>query len=335
MKTYLANYLYNRNLISGSKCDQLNDIEYFLTKKNFAQKSKEAYEIIFEESPEPVVFSGHKFFLTKVVDPLFARVDLMEKGLHVFRMVFARHAHQLRAKGDDDIDNQGVKVYENYFDDDTALQLKEEILSFPKYENVQSGNRIRDAVTKTSHPALWSAVLKKQRNQLFRDCVKAVHRSTRDKAAWDHFLLTTYIQRLENRPNDGDIQKVCHSDVFYPCMKFWYFPEDVSENDSPFMYAKGSTQITEEQLDFFYRESVAVAEDTWDRQRNKGHGEGSFRALTEDLQFMNLNLEPITVKANSLVIADTSGFHCRGQVNSTATRNALHGAIRVETAFDA
>ena len=50
---------------------------------------------------------------------------------------------------------------------------------------------------------------------------------------------------------------------------------------------------------------------------------------------MNLNLEPITAKANSLVIADTSGFHCRGDVESTAMRNALHGAIRVETPFDA
>lgn len=332
MKTYLANYLFSRNLISGSKCDQLNEIEYFLTKENFWQKSREAYEIIFDESPEPIVFTGHKFFLTKVVDPLFARVDLMERGLHIFRMVFARHAHQLRSKGDDDIDNNGVKVFENYFDKETADQLKEEILTFPKYENIQPNNRIRDVVSETSHPALWDVVY---RNKLFPHCVKAVHRSTQDMAAWDHFLLTTYVQRLENRPNDGDIQKVCHSDVFYPCMKFWYFPEDVSESDGPFMYAKGSTQMTEEQLDFFYRESIAVAEDTWDRKRNKGHGEGSFRALPEDLQQMNLNLEPITAKANSLVIADTSGFHCRGDVESTAMRNALHGAIRVETPFDA
>lgn len=331
MKTYLGTYLFGKNIISGSKSDQLDEIEYFLTKENFWTQARKAYEIVFDEAPDPDVFSGHKFFLTKVIKPTFGRVDLMEKGLHIFRMIFSRHAHELRNKGDEDIDKYGVKVFENYFDQETASKLKEEILSFPVHENIQSDNRVRDVVTETSHPHIWDVV---RRNKLFPHCVKAVHRSIMDVPAWEHFLHTSYVQRIENKPNDGDIQKVCHSDVFYPCVKYWYFPEDVVEGGGSFMYAKGSTQLSEQQLDFFYRESIAVVNDTWDRKRNKGHGEGSFRALPEDMEQMNLKLEPITAKANSLVIADTSGFHCRGDVKQPTMRNALHGAIRVETPFD-
>ena len=58
-------------------------------------------------------------------------------------------------------------------------------------------------------------------------------------------------------------------------------------------------------------------------------------ALPEDLEAMNLKLEPVAVKPNTLVIADTSGWHCRGEVTKPSIRNALHGAIRVETPFDA
>lgn len=329
MKTYLGNYLFSRQLITSDQCDDLNNIEYFLTTENFRSEAKKAYKIIFGEEPEPIVFTGHKFFLTKKVHPLFARTGLMEKGLHIFRMVFARHAHALRHKGFDEFDNVGLMTFENFLPEDISKKVMQEISDFPMAESLQSMNNERviedyEHLSKLVHG--WD---------IFNTCVKAVHRPQFDEAAREHFIQTSYVQRLKNNPNNGDIQKVCHSDVFYPCLKYWYFPEGVTEEEGPFMYAKGSTSVTEEQLDYFYRESVAVCNDTWDRKRNKGHGEGSFRALPEDLQAMNLKLEPVAVKPNTLVIADTSGWHCRGEVTRPSIRNALHGAIRVETPFDA
>lgn len=324
MKTYLANYLHDRGIIGPQLVDQLNDIEYFLTKENFVTKSSEYYELLFDEQPDPVVFTGHKFFLTKVVHPLFARTDLMERGLHLFRMMFSRHAHNLRGRGIDEHEKNGVMVFENFFETEDAEKFKEFILAQPKSENIQNFNKITNI--------LPDDLYEKVKHGVYPICAKAVHRPSTSTAAWEHFQATSYVQRLDNRPNDGDIQKVCHSDVFYPCLKYWYFPEDV--NDGTFMYAKGSTMLDEDQLDFYFRESLAVTNNTWDRKRNKGHGEGSFRALPDDLASMNLKLEPIVAKANSLVIADTSGFHCRGNVKEMSTRNALHGAIRVETPFD-
>jgi hypothetical protein len=318
MKTYLANYLFSKNLISGAQCDDVSNIEYFLTKDNFEEQSKLAYKILFDEDPDPIVFTGHKFFLTKNPHPLFSRVDLMEKGLHLFRMIFARHAHNLRGSGIESHDNTGVTVIENFFDDNIAGRLKQFILSYPMGENIQPFNKIEKVMSKEYDREVFHNVFKEK---IFPVCAKAVHREDYQKPAWDHFLSSSYVQRLENKPANGDIQKVCHSDVFYPCLKYWYFPEDVT--DGTFMYAKGSTAMDEKTLDFFLRESIAVAKDTWDRKRNKGHGEGSFRALPQDLVDMDLKLEPITAKANSLVIADTSGFHCRGDVKQTSIRNAF------------
>ena len=329
MKTTLASYLYSRKLITKAKSNKLKKIEDNLTTDNFLDQATAAYTLIFGEKPDPVVFTGHKFFLTKVIHPLFARVDLMEKGLHIFRIVFARHAHNLRPGGFKDFESKGIKTYRSFLSKTDHKKVLEEISKFPLSENIQPSNN-RAIISK--HINLEKLI---QDAKIFNTCVKAVHREETDAAARAHFEKTTYVQRLVNAPKNGDIQKVCHSDVFYPCVKYWYFPEEVTVDNGPFMYAKGSTQITDEMLDFFYRESVAVTKTKWVLSRNKGHGEGSFRALPEDLKDMNLKLEPITVKANSLVIADTSGFHCRGDAMKKHIRSALHGAIRVETAFDA
>lgn len=329
VKTYLANYLYEKSMISGAQCDDIYNIEYYLNEDNFADQTQLAYKILFGEDPDPIVFTGHKFFLTKNVHPLFGRVDLMEKGLHIFRMIFARHAHDLRGSGIEEYNRDGVMVIENFLDDSTSKKIKDFILSYPICENIQPFNKIKEVMSKEYDQKLFYNVFKEK---IFPVCAEAVRRVDYEDAAWDHFLHTSYVQRLQNNPSNGDIQKVCHSDVFYPCLKYWYFPEDV--NEGAFMYAKGSTALSTEQLDFYLKESIAVTNGTWDTKRNKGHSEGSFRALPDDLARMNLKLEPIVAKANSLVVADTSGFHCRGDVTTPTTRNAVHGAIRVETPFD-
>lgn len=305
-------------------------LESSLSKENFKDVSKNMYQFVFDEDPDEDIFTGHKFFHTKVVKPSFTRVDLMEKGLHAFRMVMARHAERLRAPGVDQFDTEGVIMYEDFLPADKAAQAKKEIEMFPLVENIQPYNNINN-ISEDKTSALHDLLHK---SDLFKLCAMAAHRSINDSAAKEHFMKTTYVQRLENVPGNGDIQKVCHSDVFYPCVKYWYFPDAVEEDQGPFLFARNSVELDFDRLDFHYRESVEVVKDTWDRRRNKGHGEGSFRAIDDDLDKMGLKLEPITCKPNTLVIANTSGFHCRGDAKQRHIRSALHGAIRVETPYD-
>jgi len=318
-----------KNLIKDSNIlKHIELLESSLSKENFKDVSKNMYQCVFDEDPDEDIFTGHKFFHTKVVKPSFTRVDLMEKGLHAFRMVMARHAERLRYPGMAEFDTEGVVMYENFLSEEDHAKVKAEIEEFPISENKQPFNDVNhimryDALRKLIH-----------KSDLFKLCAAAAHRSPDDEAAKKHFMHTTYIQRLENVPGNGDIQKVCHSDVFYPCVKYWYFPDAVEADQGPFLFAKNSVELDFDRLDFHYRESVEVVKDTWDRRRNKGHGEGSFRAINDDLDKMGLKLEPITCKSNTLVIANTSGFHCRGDAKQRHIRSALHGAIRVETPYD-
>lgn len=325
----VSEFLEKNNINTQENIIKIGKIEKGLTKDNFMNSAKEVYSLMFGEDPEPIIFTGHKFFHTKVVEKPFTRPDLMEKGLHPFRMIFARHAEKLRAPGIDQFDTEGVIMYENFLDETFHKQVKEEIEThFPLTENKQPHN---DISTITQYKYLSQLV---RESTIFELCAEAAHRAEDDTAAYQHFLHTTYVQRLENIPGNGDIQKVCHSDVFYPCVKYWYFPDAVEEDQGPFLFAKNSVELTHEILQFHYRESVLVVNNKWDPTRNKGHGEGSFRAIGNDLQEMNLKLEPITCKPNTLVIANTSGFHCRGDAKQRHVRNALHGAIRVETPYD-
>ena len=324
-----AEFAEKKELIKDSNIlSHVKLLESSLSKENFKDVSVNLYQFVFNENPDEDIFTGHKFFHTKVVKPSFTRIDLMEKGLHAFRMVMARHAERLRYPGSQQFDTEGVLMYEDFLSEEQHQKVKNEIEQFPISENKQAFNDVNHIMR---YDALKDLI---HNSDLFKLCASAAHRSPDDQAAKEHFMKTTYVQRLENVPGNGDIQKVCHSDVFYPCVKYWYFPDAVEEDQGPFLFARNSVELDFDRLDFHYRESVEVVKDTWDRRRNKGHGEGSFRAIDDDLDKMGLKLEPITCKPNTLVIANTSGFHCRGDAKQKHIRSALHGAIRVETPFD-
>ena len=135
-----------------------------------------------------------------------------------------------------------------------------------------------------------------------------------------------YIQRIANGFLDGpdDPQKSLHSDTFHPTMKAWYFLDDVPLEHGPFNYAPGSHRLTPGRLKWEYWNSVnnRTLENTYSQR-------GSMRASADDLE--NMGYKPrraISVKKNTLVIADTHGFHCRGQARKNARRLELWAFCR-------
>ena len=314
----LGEYLNNNDII---------DIEKNLTKDNFNDSFFKVFEILFGENFHPGFFSGYKFFDKYP----FNRIDLYEKGLYPFRYIFSRHASILRMPGIDGFDDGiGIFKYENFLDEDTVEKIKNEIVKIGISENKQPFNKI-NMLDKEEFPNIVNFYY--DQDIVYKLLCKAIRRKPSNQNAWNFFIENSFVQRLPSRPNDGDIQKRYHSDVFFPCIKFWYFPWEVKISDGPFHYTKYSSQPTKEILDFFTRESIAVANGTWNKQRNKGHGEGSFRIFKEELDEMNLFMEPQPVKENTLVFANVSGFHCRGEVSQLHIRNALHGTIRLDDCF--
>lgn len=127
-----------------------------------------------------------------------------------------------------------------------------------------------------------------------------------------------YIQRIRNgfRAGKADPQKTMHSDTFHPTVKAWLFLQDVHKEDGPFTYVRGSNRLTWKRLKWEYARS-RVAADIGDGYSEKG----SFRADAADLEAIGLPApEGLTVTAGTLVIANTNGFHGRGQAKDGATR---------------
>jgi hypothetical protein len=119
-----------------------------------------------------------------------------------------------------------------------------------------------------------------------------------------------YIQTIfsQVRKAAPDPQTRLHADAFHPSVKAWFFLTDVAENDGPFIYVPGSHQPTRRRLSWERRASITAARST-DFQSARG----SLRITPETVRRLGFG-EPkaFAVPQNTLVVADTVGFHARG-----------------------
>jgi hypothetical protein len=124
--------------------------------------------------------------------------------------------------------------------------------------------------------------------------------------------------------NQSDPQKSLHADTFHPTLKGWFFLDEVDAEQGPFEYAPGSHRLTRKRLAWEYAQSLKA------RQSPDEHVcAGSFRAGPEDLAAMGLGPPvAVTVPANTLVLADTVGFHRRGEAQDSRPRRAIYIYMR-------
>jgi len=119
-----------------------------------------------------------------------------------------------------------------------------------------------------------------------------------------------WIQSILRHACEGppDPQTALHADTFHPAVKAWLFLTDVAADSGPFTYVPGSHRLTPERLAWERRMSL-VARHSPDADTR----EGSFRIDLAELAALGLP-EPrvFAVPANTLVVADTFGFHARG-----------------------
>lgn len=138
----------------------------------------------------------------------------------------------------------------------------------------------------------------------------------------------TYLQHLLNMPDDADEQKVFHSDTFFPCVKFWYFPRAVGK-DGCFWYVPHSPVLSEKLIDWHKARVEDLKSGKAEEWRGWGHKEGSFRISLEEIAELGLTPTPVCVEADTLVVANVFGFHKRGDTTEPIHRLAIHGSIRM------
>lgn len=135
-----------------------------------------------------------------------------------------------------------------------------------------------------------------------------------------------YLQAILSHTREAapDPQTHLHADTFHPTMKAWYFLTDVAIDEGPFCYVPGSHRLTPQRLAWERRTSMAAANLT-DRYAARG----SFRIRADELDGLELPAPRLlAVPANTLVVADTFGFHARGPSARPSTRVEVWGYDR-------
>ncbi|MEB3766879.1 phytanoyl-CoA dioxygenase family protein [Acinetobacter sp. MD2] len=121
-----------------------------------------------------------------------------------------------------------------------------------------------------------------------------------------------------------DPQTHLHSDTFHPNVKAWLFLTDVAEDEGPFVYVPGSHQVNPQRLAWEHQKACSMH-----NEKNVLTRRGSFRIQASKLAALGYaQPKAFAVKANTLVIADTYGFHARGPSVRPSTRIELWAYAR-------
>lgn len=197
-----------------------------------------------------------------------------------------------------------------------ALSAEVETRAFPAREMRQGA-----AVTRFIDPPgaqAAQAVAAAARAPLFQGLLRYVAATDADPILYLHTVIT--------EPGRGapDPQTAFHSDTFHATAKGWLFLRDVAEEDGPFCYVPGSHRLTPGRRAWEQAQSETAA-----TAPNRLHARGSFRATAEEIAAMGFGeAVSFAVPANTLVIADTHGFHARGPSLRPSVRVALYGSLR-------
>ncbi|WP_208999721.1 phytanoyl-CoA dioxygenase family protein [Stappia sediminis] len=270
--------------------------------------------------------SGAKSFCD---NPILGSPWLNGKGLHRQRIKLAENMSDMRRRRLENLvsgqeaesfERDGFIVLENVLADDDFARLSNEVeRNRFRATEMKQGNAVTRFIPLPPHllksyPALRDFT----GGRVFRDRLRYVASTRGDPITYLHTVLTD--------PGKGkpDPQTAFHSDTFHATAKAWFFLRDVHEEDGPFVYVPGSHRLTPGRLAWEQAQSEHAAS-----HPNRLHARGSFRATADEIRSMGFG-EPrsLAVPANTLIVADTHGFHARGPSSRPSVRIGIYGSLR-------
>src|SRR4029077_10753440 len=118
----------------------------------------------------------------------------------------------------------------------------------------------------------------------------------------------------------SDPQRDLHTDTFHPTVKAWLFLTDVDQDAMPFVYVPGSHRLTPQRLEWERAMSLAASRQAGGASRQP---EQKLTRAISPAMLHELGRPPpqaICAPANTLIVADTFGFHARGPSARPTTR---------------
>lgn len=256
-------------------------------------------------------------------NPIIGSRRLNARGLHLARVRLAasltawrrrRLARRVRPEWRQAFDRDGFVIIPDVIPSAEFAQLRDAILA---YRGPAREMRQGDAITRrlAIDPAMLAAVPDLGQLLARRDLVALFHYVSSFRTTPLHYVQT--IASKDGTP-EADPQETLHADSFHASLKAWLFLRPVTIEDGPFTFVPGSHRFTTERLAWEHRRSLPDPSSI-----DRLSARGSPRVSAEDLTAMGLP-EPraLAVSGNTLVVADTVGFHARGP--------SAHASERVE-----
>jgi hypothetical protein len=255
------------------------------------------------------LLTGAKSFMD---NPVIGSTTLNRYGLHTGRMALAHRAAQFRRERlrhlipDDDrasFDRDGFLMKPDFLPANEFDALRSQVQGFRGVaRETFQGNAVTRRVALSQRVlAELPAVQRLLRMPQWRGPIRY---------AWSYDAEPiNYIQTILSHAKAGpdDPQCALHADTFHPTVKAWLFLTDVAEDEGPFSYVAGSHRFSPQRRAWERAMSVGMA-DQPDRLTRRG----SFRVRPDELDGLGLpQATKFAVRANTLIVADTHGFHAR------------------------
>ena len=117
--------------------------------------------------------------------------------------------------------------------------------------------------------------------------------------------------------NSGDPESELHSDIFFTSHKVWFYLSDVRRESGPLAFVKRSHWLTPQRLYYIYKESCTRAPDA-----------NASRRISRDEKRKIGDETVIICPSNTLVVANTCGYHRRLQGKIGEKRLSIHLQVR-------
>ncbi|MBU3077149.1 phytanoyl-CoA dioxygenase family protein [Sphingomonas quercus] len=253
-------------------------------------------------------------------NPLIGSPLLNQAGLHAGRVWLAsamagmrrrRLAHLVDAESRAAFDRDGFVAIRDFLSPDLFASLRDQVFAFPAAarEMVQGDTITRRIALDPEGLAAMPAARALLADPRWRGLIRYV-------GSYDQEPLT-YVQTILSHRHDApaDPQETLHADTFHPTVKAWLFLTDVAQDEGPFTYVPGSHRLTPERLAWERARSLRA------RELDRLSARGSLRIQADELAALALpGPRALAVPANTLVVADTYGFHARGPSARPSTR---------------